>query len=119
MDPIIQAVVTIVCALVASSGFWSVVIKRMDAKNEEDAKRQDAAQHEREAQRKLLIGLAHDRIISLGMTYIERGYVTQEEYENFMVYLYEPYSAYGGNGSGARVAEEVKKLPIKKEKISG
>ena len=29
----------------------------------------------------MLIGLAHDRIIYLGMTYIERGYITQDEYE--------------------------------------
>lgn len=115
MDPILQAVVTIACALIASSGFWGVVINKMDRQSAEDAERQNKAQAEREAQRKLLIGLAHDRIVTLGMSYIERGYITQDEYENFIVYLYEPYASYGGNGSGAKVANEVKSLPIRKD----
>ena len=41
---------------------------------------------------KMLIGLAHDRIIYLGMAYIERGYITQDEYEN----LYELLSIQWG-----------------------
>ena len=66
-----------------------------------------------DAERKMLVGLAHDRIIHLGMVYIERGYVTQDEYENLQVYLYEPYEEMGGNGSARRVMEEVRKLPIR------
>ena len=66
-----------------------------------------------EAERKLLVGLAHDRIIHLGMVYIDRGYITQDEYENLQVYLYEPYAEMGGNGSAKRVMEEVRKLPIR------
>ena len=59
------------------------------------------------------MGLAHDRIIELGIIYIERGWITQEEYENLHDYLYKPYEALGGNGTGKRIMEEVKKLPIK------
>ena len=51
--------------------------------------------------------------VILGMVYIERGYVTQDEYENLQVYLYEPYEEMGGNGSARRVMEEVRKLPIR------
>ena len=47
------------------------------------------------------------------MVYIDRGYVTQDEYENLQVYLYEPYEEMGGNGSARRVMEEVRKLPIR------
>ena len=61
----------------------------------------------------MLVGLAHDRIIHLGMVYIERGCITQDEYENLQVYLYEPYEEMGGNGSARRVMEEVRKLPIR------
>ena len=62
----------------------------------------------------MLIGLAHDRILYLGMQYIERGYITQDEYENLYEYLYKPYEKLGGNGSAKRVMTEVNKLPIRK-----
>ena len=50
----------------------------------------------------------------LGMSYIDRGCVTQDEYENLRVYLYEPYERMGGNGSAKRIMQEVDKLPIHK-----
>ena len=90
--------VPLIVALLTSSGLWALVSKRVDKNN---------------AERKMLVGLAHDRIIHLGMAYIERGYVTQDEYENLQVYLYEPYEKMGGNGSARRVMEEVRKLPIR------
>ena len=62
----------------------------------------------------MLIGLGHDRIIFLGMTYIERGWITQDEYENIHDYLYVPYKLMGGNGSAERIMKEVNKLPIQK-----
>lgn len=93
-----QVAVPLIVALLTSSGLWALVSKRADKNN---------------AERKMLVGLAHDRIIHLGMAYIERGYVTQDEYENLQVYLYEPYEKMGGNGSARRVMEEVRKLPIR------
>lgn len=99
MEPFIQSLVTIICAVIASSGFWTYVQARRDKK---DIKTQ------------MLIGLAHDRIIALGMQYIERGWITQDEYENLYVYLYKPYEEMGGNGSAKRVMEEVNRLPIHK-----
>nr|DAT52501.1 MAG TPA: holin protein [Caudoviricetes sp.] len=93
-----QVAVPLIVALLTSSGLWALVSKRADKNN---------------AERKMLVGLAHDRIIHLGMVYIERGYVTQDEYENLQVYLYEPYEKMGGNGSARRVMEEVRKLPIR------
>ena len=95
----LQMFVTIVCAVIASSGFCTYIQKRSEKK---DGKTQ------------LLIGLAHDRIIELGMRYIERGWITQDEYENLNDYLYKPYENEGGNGSAKRVMEEVNKLPIHK-----
>ena len=51
----------------------------------------------------MLIGLAHDRIIYLGMSYIERGWITNDEYENLHDYLYKPYEQMGGNGAAKRI----------------
>ena len=63
----------------------------------------------------MLVGLGHDRIVYLGMKYIERGYITKDEFENLNDYLYKPYSKLGGNGSAERIMQEVRKLPIKSQ----
>ena len=60
---------------------------------------------------RMLIGLAHDRILYLGNKYIERGWVSAEEYENLYTYLYAPYEKMDGNGSAKRIMEKVQKLP--------
>lgn len=104
-----QVAVPLLVALLTSTALWGVVSKVILKRMELTAKRSKAD----DAERKMLVGLAHDRIIHLGMVYIERGYVTQDEYENLQVYLYEPYEEMGGNGSARRVMEEVRKLPIR------
>ena len=98
MSDILQIVVTIVCSVLASSGLWSFVQSRREKKD---------------ARTQMLVGLAHDRICYLGMQYIKRGCITQDEYENLHDYLYVPYEKMGGNGSASRVMKEVEKLPIK------
>lgn len=99
MEPWVQQIaVPLAVAVLTSSGLWALVSKRAD-KND--------------AERKMLVGLAHDRITHLGMAYLTRGYITQDEYENLNDYLYQPYEKMGGNGSAKRIMEEVRKLPIK------
>lgn len=95
----ITMIVTILCSVIASSGFWAYIQK----KNESN-----------DVRSKMLVGLAHDRIIFLGMQYVERGWISQDEYENLYEYLYQPYEKMGGNGSAKRVMTEVNKLPIHK-----
>lgn len=95
----IDIIVTIICSVIASSAFWEFLIKRSE-KND--------------VKTKMLVGLAHDRITYLGMKYIERGWVSQDEYENLYNYLYSPYKELGGNGSAERVMNEVKKLEIRR-----
>lgn len=89
--------VSILCTLLASTGFWAVITKLLD---------------KRSAKTKMILGLGHDRIMFLGMKYIERGSITQGEYENLYKYLYEPYKKMGGNGSAERLMQEVNKLKI-------
>lgn len=93
-----QVVTSVLIALLSSTGLWSYIQSR---RSKHDAKT------------RLLIGLAHDRIIYLGTRYIERGYITADEYENLHDYLYLPYAENGGNGSAKRIMEQVKALPIK------
>lgn len=91
-----QIILTVICSVLASSGFWAYFTKKMDKNS---------------AEKEMLIGLAHDRIIYLGMVYIERGWITQDEFENLHDYLYVPYEKLGGNGSAKKIMEEVKRLP--------
>ena len=100
----ITVLVTLIGAFLASSGFWAYINSR---NNKHDNKT------------KLLIGLGHDRIIFLGMKYIERGWITEDEYENIHDYLYIPYKEAGGNGSAERIMAEVQKLPIHKIGFKG
>lgn len=95
----VELLVTVVSTALASSGLWAFIGSRKQKNT---------------AERRLLIGLAHDRIVYLGLKYIERGYITQDEYENLNDYLYAPYEKMGGNGSAKRVMEEVRRLPIRK-----
>lgn len=99
METWFQVFVTILCAIIASSGFWAFVQRKSD-KND--------------AEREMLVGLAHDRIVYLGNVYVERGYITLDEYENLHDYLYVPYDKLGGNGSAKRVMGEVERLKIHK-----
>lgn len=87
--------ITILVTLLASSGFWAFVIAFIER---------------RSAKNKMLLGLGHDRIICLGMQYIEKGEITQDEYENLNKYLYEPYKKMGGNGTADRLMQEVNRL---------
>lgn len=84
MDVWTQVAVPLVVAVLTSSGLWAVVAKRVD---------------KGDAERKMLVGLAHDRIIHLGMVYVDRGYVTQDEYENLNDYLYAPYEKWAATAA--------------------
>lgn len=98
MDPhVVDLIIAVLGATLASSGFWAFIQTRMN--------RNDSS-------KKLLLGLAHDRIMYLGKQYIEKGSITTDEYENLVTYLYEPYSECGGNGSAKHVVEKVSHLEI-------
>lgn len=95
---IVEVVVTVLCAVFTSTGFWTYVQTKKNNKS---------------AQTRMLIGLAHDRIMTLSEFYIKRGYITKEEYEDLYTYLYSPYRDLKGNGTAEHMVENnVKKLPI-------
>ena len=96
-----QIIITILCTLLASTGFWALITRLLDKKS---------------AKTKMLLGLGHDRIMYLGMKYVENGQISQSEYENLNKYLYEPYKEMGGNGTAERLMREVNKLPMVADK---
>lgn len=94
---ILEILTGIISAVITSSGFWIFVEKRRG---------------NRALERKLMIGLAHDRIVSLSIEFIRRGWVSHDEYENLYNFLYIPYKEMGANGSAERLMDEVKNLPL-------
>ena len=112
---IIQAVVSVLTAVLASGGLWSFLSKKQEIRFEElERKRKEEAEAEEknDVKTKLLVGLAHDRLIYLTNKYLEEGWVSSENFENLM-YMYEPYIQGGGNGAVKRNMEKVEKLPPK------
>ena len=51
----VQTIVSIIVAVLASSGLWAFLLKKSDKKD---------------AQSEMLMGLAHDRILYLGKSYL-------------------------------------------------
>ena len=92
-----QIILTIVTALLASTGLWTFLGKKLERNNSE---------------RELLVGIGHIELVFFGMQYIERGWITRDEYET-MQDLYDPYVKLGGNGSGTKIMKELEKLPIR------
>lgn len=98
MAPWEQMLITSLATFIASSGgFWIYLKHRMEAKD---------------ANTKLLLGLAHDKIVYFGMKYIEKGFVTKDEYDDLLRYFYEPYISLGGNGTAERIMRLVQRLPL-------
>lgn len=98
LETIVQVLITSVAAVCASSGFWAYMQRKDSKRTQTD---------------RLLQGLAYDKIVSMGMAYIERGWITKDEYEDYRKYLYEPYKKLGGNGVTSRVVAEVENLPLR------
>jgi hypothetical protein len=99
---IFELLISVFSAFLASSGFWLYYERKNKTRDCRD---------------KLLIGLAHDRILYLGMKYIQRGWVTEDEYENLCEFLYTPYIDMGGNGTAKRVMGAVTSLPMRKSNM--
>ena len=97
-----EAIITMIgggiFGILASSGFWAYMLNRV---------------HKKDSETKLLLGLACDRIVSLGLYYIQRGYIYKDEYDTLIDYLWKPYSDCGGDGTAEKIITEVKKIEIR------
>ena len=92
-----QILVAVAAAVLGSNGLWAY----MQSRREKD-----------DAKTKMILGLGHDRIVYLCMHYIDRGWISNDEFEDLNKYLYTPYKDMGGNGTVKKLMEEVGKLPV-------
>lgn len=92
-----------VTTLLGGSGIWAWLKTRTDRNDSED---------------KLLLQVARNQLVSQGRFYLDRGYITMDEYEEYES-EYDMYSRLGGNGLARRVFKQVDELPILPNGIDG
>lgn len=68
---------------------------------------------EYEVIREGMMALLHDRLYASCSFFLSRGYCTLEDRNN-LEYLFEPYKALGGNGTGADLYHRCMELPLMK-----
>ena len=61
-----------------------------------------------------ILALLHDRLYQACSFFIARGWASIDDRDN-LEYLYRPYKALGGNGTGETLYHTVEKLPYQKE----
>lgn len=93
----------VVTTLLGGSGIWAWMKTRTERNNSED---------------KLLLQVARNQLVSQGRFYLNRGYITMDEYEEYES-EYAIYSRLGGNGLARRVFKQVDELPILPDNIDG
>ena len=94
----IEMIVTIIGSVFTSSGLWTLILYKSKQKDTEVL---------------MTRGMVHYQIIDEGQKFIERGWITHEEYDNFMKYLGDPYLESGSNGMAKKIINDISDLPFK------
>lgn len=92
-----------ITALLGGSGIWAWAKAKADHNDNAN---------------KLLLTISRNQLIEFGHEYIERGYITMDEYEEYEA-EYKIYSDLGGNGLARRIFEQVDNLPMMPNGIDG
>lgn len=98
---------TIIIAILGSgalsaliSGLFGIINNRSKLRNNEN---------------RLLMGIAYAEIIEQAQKYINRGYITIDEFKELEHYFYQPYKNMGGDGTVEKLMKEVGNLPTERE----
>ena len=93
----------LITTVLSGPGIWAWAKTRTQRNDDED---------------KLLLQVAKNQLITQGRFYLDRGYITMDEYEEYES-VYKVYSNLGGNGLARRVFEQVDDLPMTPNNIDG
>lgn len=115
-----EFVLGIVGVIFASNGFFQFLTfmyqsreKEKERKRLEETQKKLISIEDFNALCRCVTGIAMFRIAREAKRYIDKGYVTSEEYHTLKHNLYEPYVALGGNGLATKFMQEVEELPMK------
>jgi hypothetical protein len=96
-------IMTIVLSCLGSAGLWSLITLLIQRKFKKD--------DDSDLIKKALKGLLYTDCLGWGDKYIEQGWISIDDYNDFRRYHYEPYKALGGNSAVDRVETTLKALP--------
>lgn len=106
MEPGLQIIIT----ALTSSGFVSLILYFLQRRD----RRKEKEESMESAQAKMLLGLGHDRILSITDRLVKRGAITLKEKRN-LEYLWKPYSSLHGNGDCEIGYKACQQLPVVSE----
>lgn len=86
------------------TGVLSWTVRRIRNRQKEQSERQQAIEAGVQA-------LLHDRIYGEYAKCLKKGFADVDDMKN-LEFLYRPYHALGGNGTGTELFERVKKMPV-------
>lgn len=95
-------IITIVISVIASTGFWQFLINWYNRKYTK-----------KDATTRMILGIANKIICESCQQYIDRGFITKEEYDDLKEYLCDPYFELGGDGTVEKLLKQVDQIPIK------
>lgn len=99
-----QILVNLVTVTLGSAGLWGYLQSR---------KQNQVTQDDRtEAMIQMMMGLGYDQIVTRGLGYISRGWISKDEFEDFDKLFYIPYKVLGGNGLAEKIRNQVEQLPF-------
>lgn len=110
MEPGFQTIITAVITALTSSGFVSLILYFLQRRDRQKEKEESIES----AQAKMLLGLGHDRILSITDRLVKRGAITLKEKRN-LEYLWKPYNSLHGNGDCKIGYEACQQLPVVSE----
>lgn len=93
----------LITTVLSGPGIWAWAKTRTQRNDSED---------------KLLLQVAKNQLVYQGRIYLNRGYITMDEYEEYES-EYKVYSDLGGNGLARRIFEQVDDLPMMPSDIDG
>ena len=104
---IITLAVSVIIALIGSSGIWGFILYRQQHK--------DAKEDDLNLIKTALMGILFGEIMEQGEKYIHRGYITLKQLNNFKKYIFDPYKNLGGDGMADEVWDSLCDLPRSEE----
>ena len=114
-----EFLVGVMGVIFASNGLFQLILYALQAsEREKERKRQEETQNslikkeQFDALCHCVTGIAMFRIAREAKRYIDRGFITSEEYHTLKHNLYDPYEALGGNGMAKKYMGEVEELPM-------
>lgn len=93
----------LITTVLSGPGIWAWAKTRTQRNDSED---------------KLLLQVAKNQLVAQGREYLNRGYITMDEYEEYEA-EYQVYFDLGGNGLARRIFEQVDELPMMPNGIDG